>query len=99
VKRLIINGVIQRAGITVSATTHPGLVAGTGSITALEDIPVPTGLSATVSLGKITLAWNEVPGVPGFVVRRSTTTGGPYAEISTPASATFSDATVTDGVT
>ena len=73
VKRLILNGVIQRAGVTVDAASHPGLVTGAGTITALEDIPVPTGLSATATLGQIALTWNAIPGVTSYVVRRSTT--------------------------
>ena len=99
VKRLIINGVIQRAGTIVSATTHPGLIAGAGTITALEDIPVPTGLSATVSLGKVTLAWSPVDGATSYSLRRALVSGGPYTEIGTPTSSTFDDTNVTDGVT
>jgi autotransporter-associated beta strand protein len=99
VKRLIINGVIQRAGTPVDAASHPGLVSGAGSITALEDIPAPTGLSATATLGQVNLTWDSNPGVPGYVVRRATTPGGPYSDIGTPASANFADTLVTDGIT
>jgi autotransporter-associated beta strand protein len=98
VKRLIINGVTLPAGVAVSAATHPGQIAGPGTITPLEDIPVPTGLSGSATLGQISLTWNAVPGVPGYTVRRSTTPGGPYTDIATPAAASFNDALVTDGV-
>ena len=99
VKRLILNGVIQHAGTGVNATTQPGLITGTGTITALEDIPVPTGLSATATLGKITLAWTPGAGVTSYSMRRSLVSGGPYSEIATPTAATFDDTNVTDGVT
>ena len=98
VKRLIINGVTQSAGVAVSAATQPGQIAGTGTITPLEDIPQPTGLSGTATLGQISLTWNAVPGVPGYTVRRSTTPGGPYTDIGTPAAASFNDTLVTDAV-
>jgi len=99
VKRLIINGITQPAGIAVSATSHPGQIAGTGTITPLEDIPVPTALSGSASLGQITLTWNAVPGVSGYTLRRSNTPGGPYTDIATPTSASFIDTLVTDAVT
>ncbi len=98
VKRLILNGVTLPAGVPVSAATHPGQIAGTGTITPLEDIPVPTGLSGSATLGNIALTWNSVPGVLGYSVRRSTTPGGPYSEIGTPTSASFNDTLVTDAV-
>jgi len=99
VKRLIINGITQPAGIAVSSTSHPSQIAGTGTITPLEDIPVPTDLSGSASLGQVTLTWNAVPGIPGYTLRRSTTPGGPYTEIATPTSASFIDTLVTDAVT
>lgn len=99
VKRLIINGIIQKAGVVVNASTHPGFVAGSGSITALEDIPVPSGLRGTSSLGKIELTWNATAGVTGYSVRRATISGGAYSEIATTANTSFIDTNVTDGVT
>jgi len=98
VKRLILNGVTLPAGVPVSAATHPGQIAGTGAIIPLEDIPVPTGLSGTATLGNVALTWNSVPGVLGYSVRRSTTPGGPYTEIGAPTSASFNDSLVTDAV-
>lgn len=98
VKRLILNGVTQPAGVAVSSATHPGQISGAGTITPLEDIPVPTGLSGSPTLGKISLTWNSVPGVTGYVLRRATTSGGPYTDIGTPASPSFTDTQITDGV-
>jgi autotransporter-associated beta strand protein len=98
VKRLILNGVTLPAGVPVSAATHPGQIAGSGTIIPLEDIPVPTGLSGTATLGSVALTWNSVPGVLGYSVRRSTTPGGPYTEIGAPTSASFNDSLVTDAV-
>ncbi len=99
VKRLFINGVIQRAGIAVNAASFPGVIVGSGSITPLEDIGIPTGLTASVSLGKVTLTWLPVEGVTTYSVRRATTAGGPYTEIGVPGTNSFIDTGVTDGVT
>ncbi len=53
VKRLIINGVIQRKGIAVNAASFPGVIVGSGSITPLEDIDIPTGLD------RLRFAWED----------------------------------------
>ena len=99
VKRLIVNGLIQTAGVPVSATTFPGLISGAGSITPLEDISTPGDPIATVSLGQIALAWAAADGATAYSVRRALVTGGPYTEVGRPVSNEFVDTGVTDGVT
>jgi cellulose 1,4-beta-cellobiosidase len=40
----------------------------------------PTNLTATAGRKKISLSWTGSPGATSYTVRRSTTSGGPYAE-------------------
>lgn len=60
---------------------------------------VPTGLAATSAAGRVLLDWddNTQPGFAHFRVKRSTTPGGPYAEIASPTSSQFSDMAVVLG--
>ena len=57
----------------------------------------PTGLTASVGSAQISLSWNTSAGATSYKVYRKTT--GTYALITTTASTSFSDTTVTDGVT
>lgn len=58
----------------------------------------PTGLTVvTSSTASIDLSWNAVLGDPtlyGYQVLRSTTNGGPYAQIATTTTASYSDTSV-----
>jgi len=44
--------------------------------------PAPTGLTATAGNGQITLSWNAASGATGYILKRSTTSGGPYTVIA-----------------
>ncbi len=68
---------------------HPG--GGTGAPT------VPTGLAAVAGNAQVSLHWNDSPGATSYNVKRSATTGGPYIQISSRSSATFTDAGLTNG--
>lgn len=54
---------------------------------------LPVGLSGTaVSTSQIDLTWTIAPGADGYVVRRSSTSGGPYTTLATGVSGTgYSD--------
>lgn len=43
----------------------------TGADTALPDLPPPSGLTATVGAGHVTLHWDPVPGAVGYLVHRA----------------------------
>jgi hypothetical protein len=75
------------AACSDSGTTGPALTA-------------PTGLTAVqVSLTQINLSWDAVSGATGYVVQRtSASTPGVFTTIATPATTTYSDATVTAAV-
>lgn len=57
----------------------------------------PGGLSAQGALHHVSLAWNAVAGATSYVVRRADNSGGPYAEVGTPAGTSFVDAVSANG--
>ena len=61
---------------------------------------IPTALRASFQAsGGITLAWNAVSGATGYVVKRSTISGGPYSTLAGGVAATtFVDSTATAGI-
>ena len=42
----------------------------------------PTGLAASAGNAQVALTWNAVSGATGYNVKRSTTNGGPYANVA-----------------
>jgi hypothetical protein len=71
-------------------TVHLNTVLDNASINAIEVIggvgtefvPAPTNLTATVGNAAVTLVWAAPPNATGFLVKRSTTNGGPYSVIA-----------------
>ncbi len=59
--------------------------------------PVPAGLTATAGDAQVMLAWSLSTGATGYYVKRSTTSGGPYAQIATLAGTSFTDTGLTNG--
>jgi fibronectin type 3 domain-containing protein len=57
----------------------------------------PTGLSATAANAQANLIWSAASGASGYYVKRSTTSGGPYTQIATPAAANYTDSGLTNG--
>lgn len=59
----------------------------------------PTGLTATAADQKATLNWTAVNGAASYIVKRSTTSGGPYTTVATNlATTSYTDTGLTDGV-
>ena len=58
---------------------------------------VPTDLMATAGNAQVSLNWNASSGATSYNLKRSTTTGGPYTQISSPSSTTFTDTGLTNG--
>jgi fibronectin type 3 domain-containing protein len=58
---------------------------------------VPAGLAAVAGNAQVGLHWNGSPGAASYNVKRSTTAGGPYTQISSQSSVTFTDAGLTNG--
>lgn len=59
--------------------------------------PTPTSLVATAGNAQISLTWAISSGATSYHVKRSTTTGGPYTQISAPTTNTFLNTSLTNG--
>jgi fibronectin type 3 domain-containing protein len=71
--------------------------AGSGGKTGVSVPATPTGLAAAPGNAQVTLTWTASSGATGYNVNRSTTTGGPYTQVSAPTATTFSDTGLTNG--
>ena len=61
---------------------------GNGGMTA----PVaPVGLTAIGGDAQVSLSWSAVNGATSYNVKRSTTSGGPYAQLSAPTGTSYVD--------
>ena len=57
----------------------------------------PSGLSAKPGRNQVTLNWNASAGASGYNVKRSSTSGGPYALIASTAATSYSDEGLASG--
>jgi fibronectin type 3 domain-containing protein len=67
--------------------------------TVVSAPPPPTGLSATVGSGTITLSWTSSGGATSYTVKRGSVKGGPYSTAGTVTSTDFTDTGLTNGTT
>ncbi|HTD87498.1 MAG TPA: fibronectin type III domain-containing protein, partial [Candidatus Binatia bacterium] len=71
-----------------------------GVVVAAANPPAaPTNLSAVEGDTKVTLTWSASAGANQYVVRRSTTSGGPYSNIGTNSSTRYIDTGLNNGTT
>jgi len=68
------------------------------SLTIIAPAP-PTGLTATSGNGQVPVNWNASLNATGYNVKRSTTNGGPYTIIASPATNGYTDNSVLNGTT
>lgn len=61
--------------------------------------PVPQNLAATPGNAQVSLTWSASSGATSYNVKRSTTSGGPYTTIASPASTSYLDSAVVNGTT
>jgi Glycoside hydrolase family 44 len=59
--------------------------------------PVPTSLIATAGNAQVSLTWAISSGATSYHVKRSTTTGGPYTQVSAPTTNAYTDTGLTNG--
>ena len=59
----------------------------------------PTNLVATPGNTQVSLTWNASTGATSYNVKRSTTNGGPYTTIASPATNGYTDTGLTNGTT
>lgn len=59
----------------------------------------PTGLTITNGDTQVSLTWNASSGATSYHVKRSSTQGGPYAQVGNPTATNFTDTGLTNGNT
>ncbi len=59
----------------------------------------PSGLTAKQGSGQVTLHWSANTGATGYQVKRSGTSGGPYARIASIADTSYTDGGLVGGTT
>jgi len=60
----------------------------------------PTGLTATAGNAQAALSWNAVSGAASYIVKRSTTSGGPYTNVATSVTTpSYTNTGLTNGTT
>lgn len=86
-------------GATLTFTASTGVLTITGGLTAV--LPAtPTGVAATASSGSVALSWSAAANASTYLVKRSTTTGGPYTTVAGAVATTaYSDTGLTNGTT
>ncbi|MCX6877871.1 MAG: autotransporter-associated beta strand repeat-containing protein [Verrucomicrobia bacterium] len=102
---LAFDGVAQPGGTygTSSTTPVPDYVddvhfTSSGTLYVITMPTAPTGVTATAGNASVGLAWNLVTGATGYSVMRSEISSGPYTEIGTPFSVSYTDHTASNGV-
>jgi fibronectin type 3 domain-containing protein len=88
----------------VSALNSSGESANSAQASATPVAPTqppaaPAGLQATPGNAQLALTWSASFGATSYNVKRSTTSGGPYTQISAPTTTTFTDTGLTNGTT
>jgi fibronectin type 3 domain-containing protein len=79
----------------VSAYNSYGQSANSAEVSATPMAPpppgAPTGLEAIAGNTQVSLTWTASTGATSYHVKRSTTNGGPYTQVSAPTAANFTD--------
>ena len=87
----------------VAASNANGMSSNSAQVSATPALPnpppMPTGLMATAGNQQVVLNWKASAGATSYKVGRSTTSGGPYPNIASPATNTYTDSAVTNGTT
>ena len=88
----------------VAAVNSAGTSANSNQASATPTAPVtppsvPTGLQATAGNAQVSLSWTASAGATSYSVKRSTTNGGPYTQIATATTPSYTDAGLTNGTT
>jgi predicted phage tail protein/regulation of enolase protein 1 (concanavalin A-like superfamily) len=60
--------------------------------------PAPTGLTCVAGNNQCGLSWGAVAGATSYTVKRAPSTGGPYTDLTTVMGTSWTDATVTNGM-
>ena len=95
------NQVVPVANATsnrIFAQTTANIVSAFLQVVPAAVPPAPTGLTATPGNAQVQLAWNAAAGATSYNVKRSTTNGGPYANVATGVTGTsFTNTSLVNG--
>ena len=113
--QLYLNGISQGAiadtnciftwPVTLTYGTNNVLAIGTkGGIQVTDSLfwvfPLPTvSLAASPGNTQVSVSWSAWPGVTGYVLQRSTTSGGPYSTVISTPNTSYLDAGLVNGTT
>ncbi len=82
----------------IFAQTSANIVSAFLQVVPAAVPPAPTNLTATPGNAQVQLAWNASAGASSYNVKRSTTNGGPYANVATAVTATsYTNTGLTNG--
>ena len=93
-------GTIYNYGTIINSSPSlvlPGNIVNYGTILAVPS--APTGLGATPSGTSAVLAWTAVSGATSYQVKQATSASGPFTVIGSPATNSFTTASLTPGTT
>jgi fibronectin type 3 domain-containing protein len=88
----------------VSALNSAGESSNSAQVSATPVAPaqppaVPAGLQATAGNAQVVLTWSASTGASSYHVKRATTSGGPYTQVSAPTATNFTNTGLTNGTT
>jgi fibronectin type 3 domain-containing protein len=88
----------------VSAVNSSGESANSSEVSATPTTPAsaaaaPANLQATAGNAQVSLTWSASTGATSYDVKGSTTSGGPYAQIGTSSTNSYTDFGLTNGTT
>jgi hypothetical protein len=76
-----------------------GLLLALGTAATAQITAAPTGLTAVPGNAQVTLRWSSTAGASYYRLKRSTASGGPYAQIGDPTWNGYTDTAAKNGVT
>jgi hypothetical protein len=94
-----LTGISTLSGSVLNYQTQVGEVL-TLTSTGVTNLPAPANLTGSLIGGSAALTWNAVPGAGGYNVKRATSVGGPYLNVTSGLTATnYTDASLTGHTT
>jgi Glycoside hydrolase family 44/Fibronectin type III domain len=91
-------GACGGSGSAGSGTPTPAVDSGQPSPSA-SIAQSPANLSGTPGNTQVSLTWSQSSGATSYHVKRGTASGGPYAQIGAPTSASYTDTSLANGTT
>jgi fibronectin type 3 domain-containing protein len=97
----VVNGSTYYYSVTaVNSNGESSLSAYIGATPSAPQIPAaPTNLAAVAGNAQVRLSWSASSGATSYRVKRSTTNGGPYSNIATNTSLTYTNTGLVNGTT